>query len=181
MPFSIKFFLTTAFIAFVVALSCAQTKPSTGGGPKPTTFSNDDFEITLPLEWKRRNSQESFEWEDEKGMQEIVVSVLHAKEPMNAEMRLSTAKRLMEIRLKALEEISGGKARLEETQIFEKNEFVELSVRGVDSSDGMQIYTSIVVNSGRAVTFAYYKYPPTFSEEVFRTRSSELRTAMKVH
>jgi hypothetical protein len=174
--------LTLVVGGLSIVISCAQTKTVQESNHKLVmTVSNADFDIILDAMWTRRDTRESFEWEDEKNMQELLVSVLSANEPMNPELRISTAKRLMEIRLNAINQISEGKAQMGEVEKTEGDEFIELSAYGVDKAYGIQIYTTVVVRPQRAVTFSYYKYSPLLTDEAFHNKSKELRSALKVH
>ena len=173
------FFLTTFLLSVSFTSACAQSKKVEK--QEPLTFSNSDFEFSLDSNWKRRDNTESFEWEDDLNGQEILISVLTAKEPMNPELRNKTAKELMEIRRKSIDEISEGKATLTAVETTEKDDSTELIVRGVDQTYGMQIYTAVIVHPTRAVTFAYYKYSPLLTDNAFREKSNELRSAIKVH
>ncbi len=174
-------FLMLVIFNGLMATTCAQVRPVEDNKRKPMSFQNADFEISLNPSWKRRDTQESFEWEDEKDMQEIVISVLAANEPMSPDLRATTAKRLMEHRKRAINEISEGKAVLSEVQAVEDGERTELIIWGIDKVYGMQVYTSVIVHPTRAVTFAYYKYSPLMTDAAFREKSKELRAGLKVH
>ena len=173
--------LTRIFITALMTIACAQVKPVQESNVSPMTFGNVDFEIALSPKWKRRDTSESFEWEDESEMQEIVISVLTADDPMDSKLRLTTAKRLMEIRQKSIDEISEGKTQMTKVETSEGVDLTELVVRGVDNAYGMQVYTAVIVRPTRAVTFAYYKYSPLMTNEVFKQRSKEMRLMLKVH
>ena len=171
-------FLMFAFVSGLIATTGAQVRPVQDNNPRFMTFKNADFEIVLGPNWKHRDTEGTFEWEDDKDLQEIVISVFTTNEVMDTS---DTAKRLMEHRKKAIYDISEGKAVLTDVEKVENKQGTELIVWGIDKIYGMQVYTSVIVHPKRAVTVAYYKYSPLMKDSAFRTKSQEIRAALKVH
>ena len=179
---SVTRYLSAVSVCFGLAtlMGCAQVKPTQGTIQQVGT-KNDDFEIILRPGWKREDSTELYGWENGVDGQEIVISVLRSEKPMDAELRSTTAKGLMDIRVNSIKDISGGKANLSNIEPTETADGVELAVRGVDPANGIQIYTAVVVHQRRAVSLSFYKYPPLMTDEAFRETSNAVRSALKVY
>lgn len=160
--------------------SCAQGKPAQPKNNQAVPITNADFEIFLGPNWKQRDTKESFEWEDEESMQEIVISVLTSKDPMDYQKISTTASKIMEIRKKSVVEISEGKANFDDVKISKDDASTEVEVFGVDPVYGMQIYITVVARQTRIVTLSYYKYKPLMTDQAFKAKSKELRAAMTV-
>lgn len=167
------------FGGFTAMTSCAQANPPSRRIIKPP-FKNADFEILLGPNWTRRENTESFEWEDSESMEEVVISVLNSKEPMDS-LKISTmASEIMKIRKQSVVEISEGKAKFEDVKISKKDASTEAEVFGLDPVYEMQIYITVVARPTRIVSLSYYKYRPLMTDRAFKNKSKELRAAMTV-
>jgi hypothetical protein len=135
-----------------------------------THVSKPTFSLTLPGNWTERAANEGFDFVSNELGEQVLVSVLEAKKPLNRPELKAAVQRLVEIRSQSVIKLSGGQAKLEATESLPLDDGVAARFAGIDSANQVQFITEIKGYPLRVVTVSFYRYSLGAADE-FRLRA----------
>jgi hypothetical protein len=130
-----------------------QTEQSGGD----TVVRHQFFSLTLPGTWKVEAEAERPELTNEEFGEQVIVAILEAKEPLDADQLGAAMARLAQHRCDIMREKSGGTARIAKPRDVGDGA-PRLLFGGRDDKNGVQAYVQLRGDANRIVTMSYYRY-----------------------
>ena len=132
--------------------------PSAQPDNSTTTVDKPDFTIGLPFTWTEAACEDGFEFQNQTLPEQFIVNVQHMRTRIGPqEVRLALEK-LVQLRRDATAQLSGGKAKLTDTQLNEVNGQLEARFHGRDEPNGVQFAVAIRATPTKVVVMSLYRY-----------------------
>ncbi len=128
--------------------------------PGTTRIEREHFLMHAPFEWKAVPPTKELEYEfrNQTLPEQLIVTVLLTREPLDEDRRRSVVQDLTTTRLGAIAKLSGGKAQHAAPQQNEGDGQCEMRCSGVDQSNGVRFAFVVRAASDRVVTVALTRY-----------------------
>ena len=128
--------------------------------PGTTRIECEHFLLHAPFEWKAVPPTKELEYEfrNQTLPEQLIVTVLLSREPLDATRRRSVVQDLTNTRLRAVAQLSGGQAQHSPPQQNEGGGQCEMRCSGVDKSNGVRFAFVVRAASDRVVTVALTRY-----------------------
>jgi hypothetical protein len=128
--------------------------------PGTTRIEREHFLLHAPFEWKAVPPTKELEYEfrNQALPEQLIVTVLLTREAMDASRRRSVVQDLTNTRLRAIGQLSSGRAQHSPPQQNEGDGQCEMRCCGVDQSNGVRFAFVVRAASDRVVTVALTRY-----------------------
>jgi hypothetical protein len=128
--------------------------------PGTTRIEREHFLLHAPFEWKAVPPTKELEYEfrNQTLPEQLIVTVLVTREPLDQARRRSVVQDLTNTRLGAIAKLSGGQAQHSSPQQNEGGGQCEMRCSGVDKANGVRFAFVVRAASDRVVTVALTRY-----------------------
>lgn len=101
-----------------VDIQAEADRPAKKKNPSMTDVEKPEFSLSLSGDWSERPSQDGFDFVNDSLGEQVLVSVLDAKESLDGAQLREAVEQLVEIRRTSIDQLSGGSAMLTKTESF---------------------------------------------------------------
>jgi hypothetical protein len=133
-----------------------------------------DYELAVPEGWTTKVNNDSTEYWDPKEREQVVVTVVHARHPMDPEEVAQTVGSLLGTARASVERLSEGKVEFEIVSSGQRPGGYEAVARGNSPSRRIFFELRVVGNKRKIVTATHYLYKWRMPDQVEERREKIL-------
>lgn len=149
-----------------------------GGGP--TELVTEDFALHLPEAWRPDHEDDHFGFVRQAANEQITLSVLLTREPLDKPTLLVAALDLVRARQEALRAVSQGRVTVGDVTTVDRGAGMDVTFMAADTTHGLQASVTVFARPRRLVTMSYNKYAPLLPEADFTARADGIRSSLTV-
>lgn len=136
--------------------------------------------MLLPGDWKEAHEPDHYRYVDDGRGEEVIVSVLQSRAPIDSVKLASLTKELIAIRQDSIRQLSANTAEFDAIRSSVAQGGIDVELTGVDPKNQVQFAVFIRGRALRTVTASYIKYTPLLPKNLFAARAREVLGGLHV-